>query len=173
MKILELISPLLVGLTLLVSTSSMAENVKMKFTQKSFNFIEEDGLKIEQIQAKLRCHFVHMTRGNNQISGRYPFTRISYSENNQILNIKKSSLTEFMPNFDLINCSYLLVVLGRNNAGKLIGGDIALLGSLKSQMSSQELKFIQNLQNNCTASNNFVIRNIQWRCYSYSFSFKK
>ena len=130
---------ILVTLTLLLSTTLMAENVKLRFSAID-NELKSEGLNIEQVQAKLRCHFVRTRDGGNFVSRRYPFTQYFDGQ----IKVKKSSLSEWLPGLELRSCAYILIVTGKDDEGRPMLGDIILMGKMRGDMSDDELRWMQN-----------------------------
>lgn len=126
-------------MTLLVWTSAQAENVKLRYSEINSE-LKSDGLEIEQVQAKLRCHFVRKKDGGNLIRRRYVFSKYDAGK----LWIKKASLTEWLPGFDLRSCAYILIVLGKDEQGKSMMGDIVLMGQVRGDMSADDLRWMQD-----------------------------
>jgi hypothetical protein len=134
---------LVIIISCLVIPQVFAENVKMKFFAVDTTIPTEQVI-ITQAQAKLRCVFTKSNQSGGLVRRRYPLTRIQVSSDSFKLNIKKSSLTEWLPGFNLKSCAYVLITIGQDSLGKTVMGDIVLLGKLYGVMSQDELDFIQN-----------------------------
>lgn len=130
---------ILLVLGILFTSPLFAENVKLKFSAIDSE-LKSEGLKIEQIQAKLRCHFVRTRDGGNFVSRRYPFTQYMDGQ----IKVKKSSLTEWLPGMELRSCAYVLIVTGKDDEGKPMLGDIILMGKMRGDMSDDELRWMQD-----------------------------
>ena len=108
--------------------------------------ILSENLLLTDWQAVISCHFDY--KGSRKESIRYPHTiirKIADTTNEYSLDIKKSSLSEYLPNWKLLTCAYKIILLGKNtNLNKTIMGEIYLLGQEHGQMDVEDLKDMQD-----------------------------
>lgn len=134
---------------ILTFTFLMISSVEAAFIRLSYNALEGEvhtvGLEVTEIQPKLKCHFQRRSRGSDMLRRRYPNGQIErVATDNYMLNIKSSSLTEWLPGFDTLSCAYVLIVLGRDEQNRSVLGDIVLLGQTWGQMPDSELEFMKD-----------------------------
>jgi hypothetical protein len=129
---------------ILLSSTLLADNIRLKYQPINSN-ISAEGVVLEQIQAKLRCHFIRKKDDGNLIRRRNIFTKVdAITDDTYSLAIKKGSLTEWLPGFETHNCAYVLIILGKDTNGRAMLGDIVIMGQVTGSMSDQELSWMQN-----------------------------
>jgi hypothetical protein len=127
---------------LIYSQLALADKITLKFTPQKEIFQTRD-LVIEQIQAKMRCHFTK--NGRHLYARRYPRTIIKKLNNDQYeIKIVKSKLKERPYKAALHSCAYVLIVLGDDLNGRSLVGDIVLMGQMNGQMTAEEFEEMSN-----------------------------
>ena len=117
-----------------------ADNVRIK-SPAILGEIITDGVKIMHSQATLACQFE--PRGNAGFKNRIRYAHTYHApiaENRYSIRIKKFSLTEFLPTFELLNCSYRLILIAEDHNQKTMLGEFIFLGKNKGKMSAEEIK---------------------------------
>ncbi|MBC7539677.1 MAG: hypothetical protein H7281_12715 [Bacteriovorax sp.] len=136
---------LLSFLLLLVSFNVFADNVFVRTPELTGKLTAPAVLNLTDWQTIMSCHFNF--KGSRKESVRYPQTIIKSLGNNEYsLFIKKGSLSETLPGWKLLTCAYKLLLIGKNSDlnGRSVFGEIYLLGQEHGEMSTDELKDMQN-----------------------------
>ncbi len=130
-------------LLLSVQPKAFAENVRIKTPSIKGKLLAYN-LEMTDWQTVISCHFSFQ----EQIKefNRYPETTLKKINSNiYSLNIKAGLLSEMMLHFELINCSYKLIVIGKNQiTHQLAFGEILLMGKDTGIMSESELQMMQD-----------------------------
>lgn len=122
-----------------VSNSIWAINFRAKAPAVSSQ-IYTDGLTLTDSQVTLSCRFHHENGQNRMNRIRYALTHHEQiGEHEYSMKIKKISLTEWLPKFDLYNCSYKLIAIAKDKNGKIYLGDLIFHGSEKEEMNANEI----------------------------------
>lgn len=104
-----------------------------------------NNIEMTDWQSVMSCHFNH--RGQRKELVRYPQTFLSNHEaSSYTLKIKAALLSEFPSNWEVIACSYKLILIGKNiTTHQLAYGEIYLLGREAGTMSESELQIILDI----------------------------
>ena len=104
-----------------------------------------NNLEMTDWQAVMSCHFNY--QGSRKESIRYPQTWLTKIEGNSYaLKIKAGSLSEMLPNWELLTCAYKLILIGKNSTTHHIAfGEIFLMGKESGVMSESELQAMQDV----------------------------
>jgi hypothetical protein len=130
---------------LLTSNQLFADVVFFK-TPEIFGKISTPAkLSLTDWQTIMSCHFD--VNGRRKESVRYLQTILKNTAPNEYsLSIKKGSLSETLPKWKLLTCAYKILLIGKNSEleNRSIFGEIYLLGQEHGQMTTDELKDMQN-----------------------------
>lgn len=131
-------------LVLAFSAQAMAEVVRFKAPLINGKLIANN-IEMTDWQTVMSCHFNY--RGQRKESIRYPQTFLTeHTGNSYNLRIKAGSLSEYLPNWELLTCAYKLILIGKNiTTHQLAFGEIYLLGKESGVMSESELQAIQDI----------------------------
>jgi len=127
---------LLLGLSLWIS-NSFAANVKIHLAPVD-EVIAVSDVVLTQVQVRVQCLF---EAANNEVKTRerYVLTRLDRTSEGQYrIRTGKAMLNAWLPEYELRQCRYELIVLGEDFDGNALIGDIALLDSGLTQASSIE-----------------------------------
>lgn len=136
-----IISTILVILT----TSAHADMIRFRTT----NFVGKataEQIELTDWQSVMICHY---NLGNKtQEVMKYPstfFKKTLGDENSYSIQIKSMSLTELLPNIDIINCAYKLILIGKNTINRQnVFGEVYLFGTEQRKMTDKEIELINN-----------------------------
>lgn len=134
-----------IGIMLLVFVSkfSSAETISYK-TEKLTGTIVVSNLTLDQLQAQMGCVFQN-AEGKGISTRVSPFTHIQkISEQEYKINIAAGKYLEILPKYELKNCFYKFIVLGKNNLGKKFIKDLTILGSESETLEESELKIFHD-----------------------------
>lgn len=142
------LSSFVLFLGLVLSTSANADNVRLKFNKLSGQ-AKASNLILTNVQTKLQCHFIRRRDGGHLIRTRLPLTRLELvqGEGEKLqykIHVKKGSLTEFLPGFDIHSCAVALIILGKDVNGKNMLGDVVLVGNLQGETDPVILDLMQD-----------------------------
>lgn len=128
----------------LFSTTAIAESVRFKAPALTGKLIANN-IEMTDWQTVMSCHFNY--RGQRKESIRYPQTFLTaHNGSGYTLKIKAGSLSEFLPNWELLTCAYKLILIGKNiTTRQLSFGEIYLLGKENGVMSESELQAMQDI----------------------------
>lgn len=134
---------LLIGILCLSTINLKAELIRFKGPALSGKIISEQ-VDITDRQAVMICHY--NLSGNSQEVMKYPITFTKkLDQTTYTISIKAMNLSETLPNLELINCAYKLIIIGKDkNTLQTRFGELILAGSEKLKMSEKELELIQN-----------------------------
>lgn len=128
---------LVLGLSLWIS-NSFAANVKIHLAPVDEVLAVSDVI-LTQVQAKVQCLF-EAANDEVKIRERYVLTRLDrISQGQYRIRTGKANLNAWLPEYDLRQCRYQLIVLGEDLDGNALIGDIALLDSGLTRASSIEV----------------------------------
>lgn len=128
---------LVLGLSLWIS-NSFAANVKIHLAPLDEVLAVSDVI-LTQVQAKVQCLF-EAANDEVKIRERYVLTRLDrISQGQYRIRTGKANLNAWLPEYDLRQCRYQLIVLGEDLDGNALIGDIALLDSGLTRASSIEV----------------------------------
>lgn len=128
---------LVLGLSLWIS-NSFAANVKIHLAPVDEVLAVSDVI-LTQVQAKVQCLF-EAANDEVKIRERYVLTRLDrISQGQYRIRTGKANLNAWLPEYDLRQCRYQLIVLGEDLDGNALIGDIALLDSGLTRSSSIEI----------------------------------
>lgn len=130
-------------LALLYFNIAFADLIKFQ-TPKLTGKISSENIELTDWQAVLNCHF--QINGKNQDSSKYPFTQLKKVEDNQYeLTIKAANLIEALPNLEMQNCHFKLILIGKlYSTRQTLFGEIILFGQDQGKMSDKEIEIINN-----------------------------
>lgn len=126
------------------SSGLLAETVRYKAPVINGKLIANN-IEMTDWQAVMSCHFNYQGRRKESI--RYPQTFLTeHVGNSYTLRIKAGSLSEFLPNWELLTCAYKLILIGKNTiTHQSAFGEIYLLGKESGVMSESELQSMQDI----------------------------
>lgn len=129
---------------LLLSANLFAESIRFKAPAISGKLLANN-IELTDWQTVMSCHFNY--RGQRKESIRYPQTFLKHREaSNYSLKIKATSLSEVLPNWELLTCAYKLILIGKNiTTHQLAFGEIFLMGKEAGVMSESELQVIRDI----------------------------
>jgi hypothetical protein len=106
--------------------------------------INSELIDLTDWQAVMTCHY--LLGGKNQEVMKYPLTLLKKIDvSNYSVSIKAMSLFEALPNLDLQNCAYKMILIGKNKTTHQTAfGEIFLIGTDRGKMTEKELEIIQN-----------------------------
>ncbi len=128
---------------LLLSQSIWAELIKFQTPKLNGKLISEN-IELTDWQAVLNCHF--QLNGKNQESSKYPLTQFKKLDDNQYdISIKAANLIEVLPNLEIQNCHYKLILIGKlYSTRQTLFGEIILFGQDQGKMSDKDLEILNN-----------------------------
>lgn len=132
-------------LSLALGSSKLhAESIRFKTPALQGKLIANN-IELTDWQTVMSCHFNY--RGQRKESIRYPQTILNNHEGSSYaLKIKAGSLSEALPNWELLTCAYKLILIGKNiTTHQLAFGEIFLMGRENGVMSESELQVIRDL----------------------------
>lgn len=135
-----------------------AETVHFKTPAISGKLLANN-IELTDWQTVMSCHF--NSRGQKKESIRYPQTTLTKREGSiYSLKINIGLLNKSLPNWELQNCSYKLILIGKNiSTHQLAFGEIYLLGKDVGVMSQSELQSLQDIHQ-VTKSLNYKTREL-------------
>ncbi len=128
---------------MLLSQSIWAEIIKFQTPKLNGKLISEN-IELTDWQAVLNCHF--QLNGKNQESSKYPLTQFKKLDDNQYdISIKAANLIEVLPNLEIQNCHYKLILIGKlYSTRQTLFGEIILFGQDQGKMSDKDLEILNN-----------------------------
>jgi hypothetical protein len=132
-------------LLIFLSINASAENVSVRTPMLNGKITVPPILNLTDWQTIMSCHFDY--NGSRKESIRHPQTMLKSLGNNEYsLFIKKESLSETLPGWRLLTCAYKILLIGKNSElnNRSIFGEVYLMGQEHGEMSTNELKDIQN-----------------------------
>lgn len=100
-----------------------------------------DSVKITDTQMTLSCRFTKDQNPGQLERIMYPLTHHELVANERYsLRVKAARYWEFLPTFDIKNCSLKLIVIAKDKNQRSHLGDFVLLGSEKEQMTQEEIQ---------------------------------
>ena len=130
-------------LIMTLSQSLWADLIKFQAPKLSGKLISEN-IELTDWQAVLNCRF--QLNGKNQESSKYPLTQLKKLDDGQYeLNVKAANLIEALPNLEIQNCHYKLILIGKlYSTRQTLFGEIILFGQDQGKMSDKDLEVINN-----------------------------
>lgn len=131
-----------IGLTLIFSSSLYASNVKLHLSPLD-EIVAVSDINLSQVQAKVLCQFTDpKNKKEDIIRERYILTRLDRIEEGRYrVRTGKAVLNAWLPEYKLVSCGYQLITLGEDLDGNALIGDITLLGKgLSHSEASATLK---------------------------------
>jgi len=123
---------------------SMAENIKIKVKAHKGEIIT-NGFTLGQMQGQLLCVFYSEKLGVQKVRRRYmQMLSKNVGEERYEFSVKKTSLTEWMPTFEIKSCAYKFIILGQKPNGKTALGDIVLAGAEHIVMSKEDIRQMED-----------------------------
>ncbi len=124
-------------------TPAFADYVRVKAPLLNGKLIANN-LEMTDWQAVMSCHF--NVQGSRKESIRYPQTFLTKLDGHAYaLKVKAGSLSELLPNWELLTCAYKLILIGKNSTThQLAFGEIFLVGKESGVMSEGELQSMQD-----------------------------
>ena len=135
----------LILLFTILTTQAFADNISIKTPELNGKIIfQAVNFKLTDWQAVMSCHFDY--KGSRKGVLRYPQTFVqAEAPNEYIIRIKKGSLSEILPGWDLLTCAYKLILIGRDTVtNKSLFGEIFLLGQEHGQMEMEDIRDFEN-----------------------------
>ncbi len=133
-------------LILFLSQSSFAENVKIKAKAHNGEIITH-GFKLDLMQGELLCRFYSEKLGVQKVRRRYmQMLSKENSPGHYSFKVKKISLTEWLPTFEIKNCAYKFIILGKNEKDRTFLGDVVLAGQEHVDMSIEDIRQMEDRQ---------------------------
>jgi hypothetical protein len=123
--------------------SAFADYVRVKAPLLNGKLLANN-LDMTDWQAVMSCHF--NVQGSRKESIRYPQTFLTKLDGHTYsLKVKAGSLSELLPNWELLTCAYKLILIGKNSTThQLAFGEIYLVGKESGVMSEGELQSMQD-----------------------------
>lgn len=127
-----------------LSTASVAGIVRFRAPALNGKLVANN-IEMTDWQTVMSCHFNY--QGSRKESIRYPQTWLKKIDNGVYsLKVKAGSLSEALPNWDLLTCAYKLILIGKNVSTRQIAfGEIYLMGKESGVMSDSELQAMMDL----------------------------
>jgi hypothetical protein len=124
-------------------TPAFADYVRVKAPLLNGKLIANN-LEMTDWQAVMSCHF--NVQGSRKESIRYPQTFLTKLDGHTYaLKVKAGSLSELLPNWELLTCAYKLILIGKNSTTHQSAfGEIFLVGKESGVMSEGELQSMQD-----------------------------
>lgn len=120
-----------------------ADIIKFQTPKLSGKLVSEN-IELTDWQAVLNCRF--QLNGKNQESSKYPLTVLKKIDDNQYeLSVKAANLIEVLPNLEIQNCHYKLILIGKlYSTRQTLFGEIILFGQDQGKMSDKDLDILNN-----------------------------
>lgn len=119
--------------------NASADNIRLKVPAIEGQ-IETSDIEITDSQVQLICHFFSEKLNVFKRRVRYAHTyHKKISANSYSIKMKKLSLTEILPTFELKRCAYKLILIGKDHEDKTLLGDLVLLGSEEETMDNGDI----------------------------------
>lgn len=135
-----------ITLSVFICSNALADNISIKTPELNGKIIfKAQNFKLTDWQAVMSCHFDY--KGSRKGVQRFIQTFVQpEAENNYLIRIKKGSLSEFLPGWDLLTCAYKLILIGRDTVtNKSLFGEIYLLGKEHGQMEMEDIRDFENI----------------------------
>lgn len=131
-------------LVLLSTSTLLADTVRFKTPAVNGKLIANN-IEMTDWQTVMSCHFNY--HGSRKESIRYPQTWLKKLDNGAYsLKVKAGSLSEMLPNWELLTCAYKLILIGKNaSTHQLAFGEIYLMGKESGVMSESELQAMMDI----------------------------
>jgi hypothetical protein len=106
--------------------------------------ILSESIDLTDWQAVMICHY--NLSGKTQEVMKYPNTFVKKIDaNSYSLQIKSQNLTELLPNMDILNCGYKMIIIGKNKSTHQNSfGELMLAGNDHGVMTDKEIENVLN-----------------------------